>query len=204
LHLESKISEAKSKDELADGHFFRPSILVLASSTLATWLAGLLAPTIWALVTIGACWLVFGSYVLYRLFQNGHRWLLAMPLLFVITIAIGVSMPLDTFNWLLQPVDHFLEVSGSPIPAGKIGHVFCFALLTFFLLRHRNHWKISLSELFVILALLGIATEGIQLFIEGRTPNFLDFGFDLTGVTIGAVFFFLTDSLIAFKSKPVD
>ena len=204
LRTESIISEAKSKDEPTTGHFVRPSILVLAISTLATWLSGLLAPTIWALITIAACWIVFGGYVLYRLFQNGHRWLLAMPLLFVVTIAIGVSMPLDIFNWLLDPANQLLKASDSPVAAGKIGHVFCFAVLTFFLLRHRNNWEISLSELFVILALLGIATEGIQLFIEGRTPNFLDFGFDITGVAIGGVVFFLFRSLMALKPTSAD
>ena len=179
-----------------------PSIWVLAVCTSATWLSGLWAPISTTFAAVASCWFVFGAYVAYRLFRKGHKWLLAMPVLFLVAIAIGVSMPLETFNQLLHPVNEFLEEKGSPIAAGKIGHVICFSVLTFFLLLHRKHWELSLVELFIILALLGIATEGIQLFIAGRTPKVVDFGLDAFGACIGTVVYLLIRIRKGSKTSP--
>jgi VanZ family protein len=158
----------------------------LAACTATTWLCGWIHTGKWTFLLLVACWIVFGAHVLFRLLQNHHRWLLAMPILFVIAIVVGVSLPIETFNQLSGPVNVHLTQVGSPIQIGKIGHILCFAALTFFLLLYRRRWKISYVELMIVLALLGLATEGIQLFIAGRTPTLRDFGFDLFGVSIGA------------------
>ncbi len=168
-----------------------PSIWVLGVCTAATWLSGLSAPNTMTFAGVAFCWFAFGSYVAYRLFQKGHKWLLAIPVFFLVAIAIGVSMPVETFNQLLHPINEFLKEQRSPIAAGKIGHVICFCVLTFFLLLHRKHWELSFGELFIILALLGIATEGIQLFIAGRTPRVFDFGLDAFGAIAGTAVFLL-------------
>lgn len=193
------LKKQMTTDETLPRPIVRPSIKVLAISTLAIWFSGLFFPNFWAFVTIAACWIFFGVYVLVRLLQNGHRWLIIMPIVFVIVIAIGVSMPLEMFNSLLDPANRFLATKGSPIAAGKIGHIICFGALTFFMLLHHKKWNLSRPELFVILALIGLATEGVQLFIAGRTPKILDLGFDITGVGLGIILFVLVSILLRYK-----
>lgn len=184
LRTEAEISEAR-----AARAWIRPSIWVLAACTATTWLCGLMHTGKWTFLLLVACWVAFGGHVLFRLMQNRHRWLLVMPILFVIVIATGVSLPSETFNRLTGPANSILSQAGSPIPLGKIGHILCFAALTFFLLLYRRRWKFAYMELLVVLSLLGLATEGIQLFIAGRTPTILDFGFDLLGVSLGTIFY---------------
>ena len=51
----------------------------------------------------------------------------------------------------------------------------------------------------MFLVLLTIATEGMQLFIAGRTTKLLDMGFDLFGALIGFVLFAIYK--LVFKPK---
>ena len=196
--MNTKTSRLNNEVELSEEEsaraWIRPSIWVLAACTATTWLCGLIHTGKWTFLLLVVCWLAFGGHVFFRLMQNRHRWLLVMPILFVIVIAIGVSLPIETYNQLIGPANSLLTKAGSPIPFGKIGHILCFAALTFFLLFYRRRWKFEYLELLVVLSLLGLATEGIQLFIAGRTPTILDFGYDLTGVSLGTILYQLMKS----------
>ena len=58
-------------------------------------------------------------------------------------------------------------------------------MLTLFALFVRRRLGARAIELVLFIVLLALATEGIQLFVAGRTTNMLDLGFDLFGAFIG-------------------
>ena len=163
----------------------RPSLLILAISTAATWLVGLLAPHSWIAVCVVVSWIVFGLYVLYRLIYNGQIWMAALPVFFVLAIGVGISLPRQVLNDLLQPADDLVERWNLPLAAGKYGHVFCFSMLTLFALAIRRKLTVTAGELVLFIFLLAAATEGFQLFVEGRTTKISDLGLDLVGALIG-------------------
>ena len=186
--------------------FKRPSLLILTLSTAATWIVGLLAPHSWSAACVAICWIAFGLYVLYRLVRNRQIWIAALPVFFVLTIGIGVSLPSEVLNNLLQPANDMLMRWNLPLSAGKYGHVFCFAMLTLFALAIRRKLTASARELVLFIFLLAVATEGFQLFIDGRTTNVSDLGLDLTGALIGFGIFSLYKWLYPNRlgSKPLD
>ena len=163
----------------------RPSLLIFALSTAVTWCVGLLSPSTWSAASVGVCWIVFGLYVIYRLVKNGQLWIAALPVLFVLAIGIGISLPHDTINDLLKPADEFLIRRNSPMSTSKYGHVFCFAMLTLFALAIRRKLTATPAELVLFIVLLAVATEGFQLFVPGRTTKLTDLGLDLVGALIG-------------------
>ena len=163
----------------------RFSLLLLIATTGVTWIAGILAPEVWALVSIGTCWIVLGTYAWIRLVNAGHWKLASIPVFFVIAICIGISLPIATFNFLMNPINDCLKFLGISIGAGKFGHVFCFAMLTLFGLKVRRTFSIQPFELGLFLVLLAVATEGFQLFVSGRTSNIMDMGFDAAGALVG-------------------
>ncbi len=167
----------------------RPSLQILAANTAITWITGLVAPQEWASIIVGSCWILFGIYVGYRLIRTGQLWVAAIPMFFVIAISVGVALPRDTFDSLLRPLDHWLTTWNSPLPAGKLGHIFCFAMLTLFALAIRRRLSVGASELVLFLLLLAVATEGFQLFIAQRTTTVLDLVWDFTGAAIGYAIF---------------
>jgi len=79
------------------------------------------------------------------------------------------------------PVDQFYLIGN--IEIGKAGHFVFFGLLGFLLLTNRGGNVIitTLAET----AILGAATELMQIFVEGRTPLVSDFLTDMGGVTTG-------------------
>ena len=176
-------------------------MLILILATLATWIVGLTSQATWSAWAIGGCWLVFGGYILYRLLTSGNRELAMAPIALVIIICIGVSLPPAVFDAIFDPVNDLLEQLGSPLPAGKIGHILCFAALTLFAFKVRHKLEIRAIEVAVFLVLLAVATEGMQLFIKGRTTKLLDMGFDLFGALIGFGLFGIYKLWINPKSK---
>ena len=165
--------------------FKRPSLLILALSTSATWIVGLLSPHSWSAACVAACWIAFGLYVLYRLIRNGQLWIAALPVFFVLAIGIGISLPFETLNSLLKPANDVLTRWNLPLSAGKYGHVFCFAMLTLFALAIRRKLTATPIELVLFILLLAVATEGFQLFVPGRTTKIFDLVLDLFGALIG-------------------
>lgn len=181
--------------------FRRPSISILALSTLATWTVGLTNPSSWSLYVVASLWLLFGIYVWYRLIRQGHYWFSALPALLLVGIAVGVSLPVDLFNRLLDPLNSWLTSVESPLPAGKIGHVVGFSVLAIVCLAARKSLQIQSLDLFLILALLAAATEGIQLYVAGRTPSLRDFLLDAIGVAIGTITFLAIQRLFVRTNK---
>lgn len=165
----------------------RPSMCILAASTAATWAIGLIRPNQWSLVLVGAFWIVFGAYVFYRLAQNGHGWLAIIPGIPIAIISVFIVLPSDVFNWIMEPLNSQLSASQSPLPAGKLGHVAGFFILTAILYSIRHSLQLKPLQLLSILLLLAAATEGMQLYIPQRTPTLRDFLFDSAGIASGAL-----------------
>ena len=175
--------------------FKRPSLLILALSTAATWTVGLLSPHSKSAACVAVCWIAFGLYVLYRLVRNRQIWIAALPVFFVLAIGIGISLPFETLNNLLRPANDLLSRWNVPLLAGKYGHVFCFAMLTLFALAIRRKLTASPQELVLFILLLAVATEGFQLFVPGRTTKIFDLGLDLFGALIGFLIFSIYKSV---------
>ena len=175
--------------------FKRPSLLILALSTAATWTVGLLSPHSKSAACVAVCWIAFGLYVLYRLVRNRQIWIAALPVFFVLAIGIGISLPFETLNNLLRPANDLLSRWNVPLSAGKYGHVFCFAMLTLFALAIRRKLTASPQELVLFILLLAVATEGFQLFVPGRTTKIFDLGLDLFGALIGFLIFSIYKSV---------
>jgi len=150
----------------------RPSIQILALSTVATWVVGLTAPQSWAAVAVAICW-----------------------------IGVGVSLPYETIHALLEPANLFLSRWKLPLSAGKYGHVFCFAMLTLFALAIRRKLEVPAKELTVFVVLLAIATEGFQLFIPERTTNVFDLGLDLFGAFLGFLIFVIYKYFVPKRNR---
>jgi len=189
--------------------FKRPSLLILALSTAATWIVGLLSPRSWSATCVAACWIAFGLYVLCRLVRNRQLWIAALPVFFVLAIGIGISLPHETLNSLLKPANDLLASWNLPLSAGKYGHVFCFAMLTLFALAIRRKLTASPQELVLFILLLAVATEGFQLFVPGRTTKLLDLGLDIFGALIGFGIFSIYKSVypnrhLAKQAKTVE
>ena len=185
--------------------FKRPSLLILALSTTATWIVGLLAPDSWTAACVAMSWIAFGLYVLYRLVRNGQIWMAALPVFFVLAIGIGISLPEQVLNDLLQPANELIvDRWHLPLSAGKYGHVFCFAMLTLFALKIRRKLTVTAQELVLFIFLLAVATEGFQLFVEGRTTKAFDLVLDLVGALIGFGIFLLYNCLLYTSPSPRD
>ena len=163
----------------------RPSLLILAISTAATWFVGLVSPHSWSAACVAISWIAFGLYVLYRLIRNRQLWIAALPVFFVLAIGIGISLPVGVLNDLLQPANELITRWNLPLSAGKYGHVFCFAMLTLFALAIRRKLTVTPRELVLFIFLLAVATEGFQLFVAGRTTKAFDLVLDLAGALIG-------------------
>lgn len=165
--------------------------MILALSTAATWIVGLLAPHSAAAVAVGICWIVFGLYIVYRLVHSGQFWIAVLPVFFVVAIGLGVSLPAETIQGFLEPANRILRTWQSPLAAGKYGHLFCFAMLTLFALAIRRKLAVSAKELISFILLLAVATEGFQLFLPGRTTKIFDLVLDLLGALIGFGIFYV-------------
>lgn len=186
--------------------FKRPSLLILALSTAATWIVGLMAPDSWSAASVGFLWIAFGLYVLYRLIRNGQIWIAALPVFFVLAIGIGISLPYKVLEGLLLPANKLIIRWNLPMSAGKYGHVFCFAMLTLFASAIRRKLTVTPRELVLFIFLLAVATEGFQLFIDGRTTNVSDLLLDLVGAVIGFGIFLIYKRIYPnrYESKRLD
>ena len=137
--------------------------------------------------------------------QNGNYYIAMLPAVMVALIVVAILLPIEVFESLMAPLNAHLAEQNSPLPAGKLGHIGCFALLSAFLLSVRKRLDIELGTLYAVKVLLAVATEGFQLFVPGRTPHPLDLVFDLTGISIGTALFlivFQCSRLFSTSSKP--
>ena len=95
--------------------FKRPSLLILALATAATWIVGLVSPHSWSAASVGLLWIAFGLYVLYRLIRNGQIWIAALPVFFVLAIGIGISLPYKVLDGLLRPANKLIMHWNLPV-----------------------------------------------------------------------------------------
>ena len=107
----------------------RPSLYILALSTLTTWLVGIVDPSPMSFYIVSAVWLTFGGYVWFRMIQNGNYYIAMLRAVMVALIVVAILLPIEVFESLMAPLNAHLAEQNSPLPAGKLGHIGCFALL---------------------------------------------------------------------------
>jgi len=170
---------------------------VLTSITVGLgWIvpAAFVLPTFYLLV---GAWGIFGCRTAAFLWQHGHQKAVWICVGLMVVLGVGVALPGRIFGLLLEPLDQVIDFLNDLLPsifffrgsAGKVGHVFCFAGLALVTLLYRKRLSISRGHWVIGFALLASATEGIQLFLKGRSPSLRDTGFDALGVMIGIAIF---------------
>ena len=156
-----------------------------------TWFVGLVNPSVMSFYIIASMWVIFGSYILLRMIQDGHYWLSILPAILTVLIVVAIVLPVETFDSLMAPLNAQIKRQGSPLLAGKIGHIICFAFFVIFLQSIRKSLRLHHVDLYAVTILLAAATEGMQLFVPGRTPQLRDFIFDILGIGLGTILFVL-------------
>ena len=101
---------------------------------------------------------------------------LGIVYLAVLTALLLSRDPLD-----LLVIDSDLLLLEALMP---FAHLLSFLLLSFFALSVR--WPLRRPAVLSILVIYAIATEGLQWFVNGRTPELVDLAQDLLGIAIGA------------------
>ncbi len=156
--------------------------------------AAIVLPTFYLLIGV---WGIFGCRTAAFLWHHGHRKALWISVGLMVVLGVGVALPSSILGQLLQPLDQVINYLNHRLPsvfffrgsAGKVGHVFCFAGLAMVTLLYRKRLSISRTHWVIGFALLASATEGIQLFLKGRSPTLRDTGFDALGVILGIAIF---------------
>jgi len=121
-----------------------------------------------------------------------------------LTIA-GVLMPETISSGTVKPVyntlQNMLGLTGDEILeyAYKIGHFVFFFLSTFILLLYRKQLRLPVWEIYFLVILFAIATEGLQLYLSDRTTRVSDLLIDFSAIVAGAM---LATAIITFKSVP--
>ncbi len=138
-------------------------------------------------------WVVFLVLVAAHLIESGQGRLLVLPAILVFAMAGCIMMPLNSINYLLEPLDSLVATAHAAYPdwtmfhftAGKLGHTLCFALFTLITLVLKSKFRMTWLQLISIVCLLALATEGLQLFLSDRTTRLTDLGMDAAGVGLG-------------------
>jgi len=81
--------------------------------------------------------------------------------------------------------------------AFKIGHFIFFFLSTFILLLYRKKLQLPVWEVFFLVILFAIATEGLQLYLSDRSTRITDLVIDFSAIVVGAI---LATIILALKT----
>lgn len=118
-------------------------------------------------------------------------------------IATAVLLPVEFMNGLLKPLNSFIftYVPWFGISAGKIGHIIAFFLLTICAAAIGRRFGISLLILLSIILVFAVVTEISQLMVDGRNTKFRDLLFNLTGVSLALISYYLARAIMPLFGK---
>jgi VanZ family protein len=169
--------------------------------TVLTWSLGMMdfestAGENSALLAVGIGWILWLIVCLIHLVRSsGSFWILRPIIALCVILIIGLTLENATIKYLLYPInfalDWFSEFIGSfrrYVPsAGKIGHVVVFFALSLNLLKIREILSANFVGVTCFVALVAVATEGLQLFVPTRTSNSHDLLYDGFGIFLALI-----------------
>ena len=140
-----------------------------------------------ALVVLWGASLLMGGYYLATRMGTKRTLLLGGALLVLVG---GVILPTGLREILVTPVHNLIKSTGLPganLPLlyyYKIGHFLTFFVVSLVLFQNKIRLVLSRFDLFAVMFLLAVATEGAQLHLFFRTTQILDIVIDVSGVVL--------------------
>lgn len=120
----------------------------------------------------------------------------------IFVLVAGILLPTSLRDLFVQPVFNQLKAIGltsanlSLVHYYKIGHFLMFFVVSLILFYNSKRLRIRRADLFGILCVLAIATEGAQLHLFFRSTQLQDIAIDIAGITMA-----LLISLAIMKDK---
>ncbi len=174
--------------------------LVDASASLVTELPAFRNARIAIFVT----WSIIFLITLYYLFTHASKTMFAVIGTVILLTFVGVLMPETIRSGAVKPVLQAIQNLTGPTDddtglryAYKIGHFVFFFLSTLILLLYRHPLKLLVWEIFTLMILFAIATEGLQLYLLDRSTRVTDLIIDFSAILFGAI---LAASIVAIKA----
>jgi len=178
----------------------------------SVWLVSELPTFSKARIAIFLVWSIILLIVLYYLFTHGSKATFAAIATVISLIIIGVLMPETIRAGTVKPVYDFIQnltgLAGDSVLAYayKVGHFIFFFLCTLLLLLHRKTLQLRTWEIYLIVVLFAIATEGLQLYLLDRSTRITDLFIDFSAIVAGAILATVIVTIKAIasqkKSKP--
>ena len=215
FQAESETANSGSDSIPSDGTYHRHYNLVLAWGTLLTlltWGLGLTWPQPsghWSFWVCAAVWFLYAIWVGRFFWRMGHGRVLWLPCITMIILGVGVSIPAELMNAILNPVNRALDQLRQQFPgshlfnftAGKLAHFMCFLVVSFALLWKRRRLKFTYLHLMGLFLILALSTEGLQLFLRSRTTSVVDIGIDGAGYVAGLLLFLLARAIPVLERR---
>lgn len=160
-----------------------------------------------ARVAIFLTWAILLLIALYYLFAHASKTMFGVITAVILLTFIGVLMPETIRAGAVKPiydtVQNLTGITGdmSLKSAYKVGHFIFFFLCTVLLLLYRKPLKLLVWEIFVLVILFAIATEGLQLYLLDRTTRVADLFIDFSAIVSGAILAVLIITVRAVLSK---
>ncbi len=118
------------------------------------------------------------------------------------TVLVGVLSSRTQVIESFGVISRGMQTIGTDLNTGhltlfmQIGHVSLFTALTFSALLFHTHWRFTFKQVLLWLVALAIATEALQRHVIGRNPDIQDFMFDIVGIGLGVVFYFVVQRFV--------
>lgn len=156
-------------------------------------------------IVVLAVWAILLAIALRYLFKRASLAMFAVVSAAIVLTIIGVLMPETWDSATIKPFYAKLQaltgLTGDAIleHAYKLGHFLFFFSITLMLLLYRKTLELPVWEIFVLMVLFALATEGMQLYLSDRTSRISDLIIDVSAVFIAAMFVIMIGSL---KQEP--
>jgi len=150
-------------------------------------------------------WTLMLLVALYYLFTHASGSMFALILGVVSLTIVGVLMPETISSGTVKPIYASLQnltgLTGDRVLeyAYKIGHFVFFFLSTLILLLYRRKLRLPAWEVFFLMIIFAIATEGLQLYLSDRSTRFSDLLIDFSAIIAGAM---LATVILALRAVP--
>jgi len=164
-----------------------------------------------ARVAIFLIWSILLLIALYYLFTHASRGMFALIVSVILLTIIGVILPetirYKTVTPIYRTIQNLTGLTGDGIleNAYKIGHFIFFFLSTFILVLYRKKLRLPMWEVFYLVIMFAVATEGLQLYLLDRTTRISDLLIDFSAIVFGAILAMIilaVETTSSRKTKP--
>jgi len=160
-----------------------------------------------ARIAIFLLWSILLLIALYYLFTHASKTMFGVITTVIVLTFVGVLMPETIRAGAITPVyktvQNLMGLTNnvSLVYAFKVGHFVFFFLSTLILLLYRKPLQLLAWEIFLLMFLFAIATEGLQLYQLDRTTRITDLIIDFSAIIAGAIITLLIVTIRTILSK---